>query len=622
MISASSGFQTLLANSSRHFLAQIRKNGNVVNCDIKSIKIHKGACGDSTLTIGSVYSSYAELTVEGLTTLLENEDIEIRIGMTVSGSAEYITMGKFTVSKIKSTTYESFITAVGFISSKLAVDLPTLQSQTIPNIISGITSATGISISLSGLTNTGTITEPMTTMSCREALGLVTFLLGGYATETASGGIQISKYQIPSSKLAVNGNRMLSEPTFADSAFTMTGVKVIVSEESVDDEGTPIPEVSYETSTTVRQIYENKYMTQTLFNTFKNNVVGYTYMPGEVDLSLGDPRLEPWDCLAVTDLSSNTYNVPCLQVVHTFDGGLSTEVIAEGSSESDNGYEGSITKQLAQVNSEVIQAQDGASKASSAAASAQSSADAAALAASGAQGAAEAAAEAATGAQTSANEAATAAALAQASADEAFSHASSANSYANAALSELSIVQDVVGVLNLITEHAEYRQTEDEEVIPGKWYFTRSGTSPNYVYSVVNNPASADLSTYYEIISIDNAVKNYITSRLAVTAAGLYVQDPSMETKVLLSSNRGIVLFGPDGREVAQYGEVAIIGDANNPAAFHVEISDDEIGCYQGPNKIAYMNGSELYVENSLSFGTFSFVRRQNGHFTLKLLDD
>lgn len=55
---------------------------------------------------------------------------------------------------------------------------------------------------------------------------------------------------------------------------------------------------------------------------------------------------------------------------------------------------------------------------------------------------------------------------------------------------------------------------------------------------------------------------------------------------------------------------------------FYILISPAEMGFYQqGENRIAYMNGSELYVENSLSFGTFVFTQRQNGHFTLKKID-
>lgn len=44
----------------------------------------------------------------------------------------------------------------------------------------------------------------------------------------------------------------------------------------------------------------------------------------------------------------------------------------------------------------------------------------------------------------------------------------------------------------------EYTLTSDTSIVSGKTYYTRSGTSPNYVYTPVTNPSSASLSTYYE----------------------------------------------------------------------------------------------------------------------------
>lgn len=45
-----------------------------------------------------------------------------------------------------------------------------------------------------------------------------------------------------------------------------------------------------------------------------------------------------------------------------------------------------------------------------------------------------------------------------------------------------------------------YIQTQDTTIIPGKTYYTRSGTAGNYTYTAVANPVEQDLSTYYEKI--------------------------------------------------------------------------------------------------------------------------
>lgn len=43
-----------------------------------------------------------------------------------------------------------------------------------------------------------------------------------------------------------------------------------------------------------------------------------------------------------------------------------------------------------------------------------------------------------------------------------------------------------------------YAPTEDVDIVEGKTYYTRSGTSPNYVYSPVAEPEAASLDSYYE----------------------------------------------------------------------------------------------------------------------------
>lgn len=198
---------------------------------------------------------------------------------------------------------------------------------------------------------------------------------------------------------------------------------------------------------------------------------------------------------------------------------------------------------------------------------------------------------------TSATAAATSADAAEASADAAALQASTANAYASSALDQLNIVQDVVGVLDLLSTNATYRLTADAEIVPGKWYFTRSGTSPDYVYTVVPAPNVADIGTYYELTDIDAAVQNYVTSRLAVTSDGLWIQDPSMQTKILLSPDDGVVLQGPDGTVIGKYGATAQIGDA---AGFHIEMDGTELGFYQADRKVAYISNNQLYITQSV----------------------
>lgn len=254
--------------------------------------------------------------------------------------------------------------------------------------------------------------------------------------------------------------------------------------------------------------------------------------------------------------------------------------------------------------SKIAQLVDGLLIVSNAAEQALENAETAQRAATSAQADAGDALIAAGNAVTQAGNATTAAQTASAQAERAAAEASEArtqsgiaNSYANSALNQLNIVQNVVGVLDLLSTNATYQLTADTTVQPGKWYFTRSGTSPNYVYTVVTNPNDDDIANYYELTDIDAAVKNYVTSRLAVTADGLWLQDPSMQSKVLLSSTDGVVLYGPDGTIIGKYGSTAQIGDA---ASFHIEMDGTELGFYQADRKVAYISNQQLYITQSV----------------------
>lgn len=73
-----------------------------------------------------------------------------------------------------------------------------------------------------------------------------------------------------------------------------------------------------------------------------------------------------------------------------------------------------------------------------------------------------------------------------------------------------------------------------------------------------------------------------------------------------------------DNKTVATYGENITIGDADH---FHITLSNQALEFYgaQGDERIAYVNGQDLYVQHGLGFGNFIFRQRENNHFTLTL---
>lgn len=182
------------------------------------------------------------------------------------------------------------------------------------------------------------------------------------------------------------------------------------------------------------------------------------------------------------------------------------------------------------------------------------------------------AAEAAASAIEDAATARTAAASAQASAQDAETAATAATTAAgnaqvaaNAATFALSDVEKVVGTLEWIAEHGEYEPTTDTAVVAGKVYYTRSGTDPDYVYTVVAEPKDADIATYYEL-HMDESVQNFIASHLWLDQYGLNLSVDSsngyrihqgtvdgtkaMGMYVLDATGAAVASFGKDGAQI------------------------------------------------------------------------
>lgn len=235
---------------------------------------------------------------------------------------------------------------------------------------------------------------------------------------------------------------------------------------------------------------------------------------------------------------------------------------------------------------------------------AQASADDAREAAQTAWDWADDAHEAAQTAWDHADDAATAASAAQTSAGQAQASAIQANASANNALTQLSTIEDVFNVLNWIAEHGTYALTTDTSVVPGKYYFTRSGTSPNYSYTVVTNPTgNPQTKGYYELTGVDEAVTNYISSHLALTDQGLWVIKDNQGYK-LLASNDGIKIYDNQGHLVSTFGE-SIVFDSSRPQTIGnnstyikwYDSNNDQI-----PDSIE-ISGSNVSIADSVTIG-------------------
>lgn len=72
-----------------------------------------------------------------------------------------------------------------------------------------------------------------------------------------------------------------------------------------------------------------------------------------------------------------------------------------------------------------------------------------------------------------------------------------------------------------------YELTSDTDIVSGKTYYTRSGSSPNYTYSEVASPTKTNIGTYYEKVAQKfggRYFQGYITSFEKTSTAGDHVE--------------------------------------------------------------------------------------------------
>ena len=658
----SANYDTAVATSPRKWQVGIYLNGTLLDCAIASMEIKKGSCGSGeSFSLGNVFSSMMTAELLELTTDIKGEDIEVRIGLETSpGTTEWITAGWFTAIEVTKQTLSTNVTAYGFSTSKTGGSFTIPATLSLSNIATAIATATGLTVSFGSGINTAKVLDgTLDAISCYEGLQVLAHAVGGYAVDTNDGNLAIKQFS-DTSTLSVSLDRMLTQPNIEEQTFDITGVQVntgrytyvLTSDVAIDPDKTyytrsgtapdyvytPVdePDVAdigtyYEeqeivyTSGSPIVLYDtNENMSSDVFGIY-DDIVGYSYYTGNIDLSIGDPRIQGDDVVSVT-VGADTYIMPCHMVTHSYDGGLSTVIQAvKATADGDGIYSvAPISQRMDEISVSASIARNSAESAKADAEVARQSAETAYTLATQVEGLAE---------------------QAQQDAQTASESAESAVSSANIALDHLGIVENVVGVLDLVSKHGDYQLTEDTEVIPDKWYFTRSGTSPNYVYTVVNNPTAieyelttdvaidpnktyytrsgsgteqdpyvytpvenpdvADIGTYYEciyyeLVGIDQAIQNYVSAHLIVDGTSVWLRQDNSEAKLQITTN-GITLYDPSGNPIAEYGAETIIGSSDG---FHIKLGlngqGGELGFYQGNYKVAYINENKLYINQSV----------------------
>lgn len=345
MYQSTTAFGTLVQQDSRTFKCLLTY-GETSITTVRSIKFTGGSEGEDDFSLGSTMSQYIEVTIPGKGLVVEGTEMLLQIGMDVNGKTEYIPMGYFTAGKSQKTDDQIAFTAYDrMMNTERTFSMNGTTTNTVA-VLKKIAEITGVPIVTTGLTAISM--KVPKGYSCREVLSYVAQLYGAFAVCNRIGQIELHTYV--DSAYKIGAGRYWGNFEHNDYAFNVTRMVCATGE---NKNGTSI---SITAGSGTRSIsLSNPFMTQAVLNKILASFKNFSYMPGTLKM-LGDPRLDPWDILTVTDLFGNTYKVPIMKLDWEYDGGLTYSVEAVGLSEEETNadYKGPQTKEMERYYAQLV----------------------------------------------------------------------------------------------------------------------------------------------------------------------------------------------------------------------------------------------------------------------------
>lgn len=337
MYQSTEAFGNLIQQDSRTFKSLITF-GDVSITDAKSIKITGGSEGEDDFSLGSVISQYITVIISNCAGEIENHELTLQIGMDVNGLTEYIPMGYFTAMKPERSEDQITFTAYDRMIKLEKTFPPGVSINNTIAALKKIQETTGVEVITAGLE-----TVPMSSpkgYSCREVLSYIAQMYGGFAICNRQGQIEIHTYE--DCNYPVGPERYWDSFKHNEYPFTIEKITCYTGKDK-DGNSNSITSGSGKRTVSI----SNPFMTQIALNHVMSALGNFSYMPGSLKM-MGDPRLDPWDILTVSDKQGNIYKVPVMKMEREYDGGFTDSIEAVGLSEEETNidYKGPQTQEM------------------------------------------------------------------------------------------------------------------------------------------------------------------------------------------------------------------------------------------------------------------------------------
>jgi len=334
-------FINTIRSPSRTFNARLKINGKWYSTGLKKMTYENSSSSEESLQLGSAVSAKIELTVAKIDELFENTEISVEIGLKLQGGAyEYVPVGIFTAehptndeNSTTFTAYDRMIKTTGIYISDLSYPAKA------KDVLNEISVQCGVLIDTSGIDVV--IEKKPEGYTCREMIGYIASLVGGFACVNRIGTIIIKWYEQTDFKLDLS-RIMTFEKTESNYHLDYLTANIDNSNSYTAGGGT------------LGVTFDNPFMTSSGLEDVYNKIKGFTYR--EVELKApADIRLDVWDIITA-EVNGVEYSVPVMNIVYEYDGGMSMTVKSFGKTEVETStdFKGPTSKAVERMYSELI----------------------------------------------------------------------------------------------------------------------------------------------------------------------------------------------------------------------------------------------------------------------------
>ncbi len=328
-LKASELFNTRIREDGRRFKARFVSKEDVIDIGINSIKIYGGSNSTDNITLGSTISQRVEAEMDRQDISIPGKEWELEIGLLLDSEEdryEYIPMGLFTPEKPSTDNGKTKFTAYDRMLKLSGIYVCSLSEVNTVTVLNDISRMTGVPIDVTGL-----IPLPMSVpegYTYREVLMYIAQKYGKFANVDRDGVIRLHWWTIvPEYEITGSNTRGFSHE---ERPFILGRITCSTGQ---DEEGNTF---SISAGTGIQGIeISNPFMTQQELDRIYDEVEGFTYTVSEVNMPLGDIRLDPWDIVVVKDGNENSYKVPAMTLEFSYDGGVSASFSCVGYSEEE-----------------------------------------------------------------------------------------------------------------------------------------------------------------------------------------------------------------------------------------------------------------------------------------------